>query len=92
MKHLDQIGPLSCGTAVPRKLFRNYTGGIFHDKTRDMLITHAVSIVGYGVEDGVKFWKVRNSWGEHWGEDGFFRIVRGVINLNIESRCAWATV
>jgi C1A family cysteine protease len=34
---------------------------------------------------------VRNSWGTHWGEQGFFRVVRGVNNIGIESDCAWAT-
>jgi len=34
---------------------------------------------------------VRNSWGTHWGEDGFFRICRGVNNLDIESECDFAT-
>ena len=34
---------------------------------------------------------MRNSWGTHWGEQGFFRVVRGVNNIGIESDCAWAT-
>lgn len=34
---------------------------------------------------------MRNSWGTHWGESGFFRVVRGINNIGIESECAWAT-
>lgn len=33
---------------------------------------------------------MRNSWGSYWGENGFFRIVRGVNNLAIEQECSWA--
>ena len=90
MQEIYQRGPIACGIAVPDAL-EDYTGGIFHDTTGDQSIVHDVSVVGWGVEDGVKYWTVRNSWGTHWGELGFFRVVRGVNNIAIESDCAWAT-
>ena len=90
MQEIYQRGPIACGVAVPDAL-EDYTSGIFDDKTGDLDIVHDISVVGWGVEDGVKYWTVRNSWGSHFGEDGFVRVIRGVNNIAIESDCAWAT-
>ena len=90
MQEIYQRGPISCGVAVTQEL-EDYKGGIFEDKTGDVDLVHAISVVGYGVENGVKYWTVRNSWGESYGEDGFFRVVRGVNNIGIETDCSWAT-
>merc|ERR1712214_140807 len=50
------------------------------------------AIVGWGAEeDGSQHWIARNSWGEYWGEMGFFRIEMGVNALGIESEISWAT-
>jgi cathepsin X len=90
LQEIHQRGPIACGIAVPDAL-EDYTGGIFEDTTGDMEMVHDISVVGYGVEDGKKYWVVRNSWGSHWGESGFFRVVRGTNNINIESECSFAT-
>ena len=90
MQEIAQRGPIACGIAVPDAL-EEYTGGIYCDETGDMNIVHDISVVGYGEENGQKYWLVRNSWGTHWGEEGFFRVCRGTNNIAIESDCAWAT-
>lgn len=69
----------------------NYTGGIFEDTTGRVELDHDISVTGWGEEDGVKYWIIRNSWGSYWGEGGDFRLIRGVDNLGIESTCSWAT-
>jgi hypothetical protein len=46
---------------------------------------HAVEIVGWGEENGVKFWWVKNSWGKKWGINGYFKFKRGIDLAGIES-------
>merc|ERR1719399_161147 len=55
-------------------------------------VDHAVLAVGWGEEDGKKYWKLQNSWGEDWGEDGFFRMMRGTDESGIESIAVAADV
>jgi cathepsin X len=83
MNEIYARGPIACGMAVTQE-FRNYSGGIFEDTTGKVEITHDISIVGWGVENGTKYWLGRNSWGTYWGIEGFFKIVRGKNNLAIE--------
>jgi len=90
MQEIYQRGPIACGIAVPDAL-ENYSSGVFTDTTGDLNIVHDISIVGWGVDNGTKYWTVRNSWGTHYGESGFVRVVRGINNIAIESDCAWAT-
>ena len=43
----------------------------------DSIGGHAIEIVGWGEDNGKKYWWIRNSWGTDWGIDGYFRMVRG---------------
>ena len=72
---------------------QTYTGGILYDSPnlRNSTHNHGVSLVGWGFDGSVQFWIVRNSWGEYWGEMGFFRIELGKNLLGIEGNVAWAT-
>lgn len=89
MKEL-QRGPIACGILAGDDL-EAYTGGIISAPKKETWgNNHAISVVGYGVENGIPFWKVRNSWGAYWGEHGFFRITRGENTFGIEEDCSYA--
>lgn len=40
-------------------------------------------VVAYGSEGGADYWVVKHSWGTSWGEDGYFRVLRGVNHCGI---------
>lgn len=78
-EYLYEKGPLAIG--INGDLLMYYKGGILDDPAKT--INHAVVLVGYGEENGIKYWIIRNSWGSSWGEKGYARIARGKGALSI---------
>jgi len=90
MAEIYARGPIACGMYAHSDDFSNYKGGIINNTQKYSEITHIINLVGFGEENGIKYWIGRNSFGTFWGEEGWFRIVRGINSLLIESNCGWA--
>jgi hypothetical protein len=58
-----------------RAYFITYKSGIYTHKTGAALGGHAVRIVGWGEEQGGKYWLVANSWNQYWGGECCFQLV-----------------
>ena len=70
--------PVSVGIDGQHPVFKMYSGGIMTGDACGTELTHAVTVVGYGVEqDGTSYWLLKNSWGETWGEGGYMKLERG---------------
>lgn len=67
--------PVVIAIEADTRYFQTYSSGILTDATKcGTTLDHAVEIVGYGSENGIDYWKVRNSWSDTWGEAGYVRI------------------
>ncbi len=60
--------------------FYYYQGGVYRHITGASLGGHCVTIIGYDDQQGC--WICKNSWGEQWGEKGFFRIAYGECGID----------
>lgn len=58
---------------VDARSWRDYEGGIWKECPSSAKRNHFALVVGRGIG----YWKVRNSWGERWGEHGHIRVKSG---------------
>uniref|UniRef100_A0A7S0RGQ9 Peptidase C1A papain C-terminal domain-containing protein n=1 Tax=Chlamydomonas leiostraca TaxID=1034604 RepID=A0A7S0RGQ9_9CHLO len=92
MAEIYHRGPIVCSITCPDDFTWSYDGSIWNDTSGDMDVDHDIEIVGWGEENGVKYWKIRNSWGQYWGVNGFFRLTRGRNSQQIEAGDCWYAV
>lgn len=81
--------PVSIAIEADQSAFQLYKSGVLTAACGSRL-DHGVLAVGYGTwTDGTDYYKVKNSWGESWGMDGYILLERGnTDNINFRGQNA----
>ena len=69
-------GPVSVAIEADKSIFQFYTSGVINTSKCGTNLDHGVLIVGYGEENNIPYWLVKNSWGSEWGDGGYVKIAR----------------
>merc|ERR1712194_698553 len=62
------------------------------EKNKDEDLNHAINLVGYGTENGKDYWLIRNSWSTYWGDEGYFKVVRGKRDCGVSTDAGYPLV
>jgi len=83
--------PVSVAIEADTSVFQLYESGVLTSSGCGTSLDHGVLTVGYGTDDGTAYWKVKNSWGTSWGENGYIRMERGVNMCGISQMASYPT-
>lgn len=78
--------PVSIAIQADQKDFQLYNSGVFTGSCGTKL-DHGVLVVGYGSLDGEDYYRVKNSWGTTWGDNGYIYLGRGDKFNNGSGQC-----
>lgn len=79
--------PISVAIEADQQIFQLYSSGILTGDVCGDNLDHGVLVVGYGTENGVDYYIVKNSWSENWGEKGYIRLERNSKLNNGHGQC-----
>lgn len=80
-REIYQNGPIAAIFDVYED-FAYYNGGVYYHASGSKTGIHSVSVVGWGMQNGMQYWLCKNSWGDKWGDEGFFKIKIGDSAIN----------
>jgi cathepsin L len=87
------IGPVSVAIEADQQVFQLYSSGVLTDSGCGTQLDHGVLVVGYGTDaSSGPFWKVKNSWGASWGENGYIRIARGTNECGVAQQPSYPVI
>lgn len=76
LKEAVTIGPVSVAIEADTRTFQMYTSGVITSDSCGTNLDHGVLVVGYGEENNIMYWLVKNSWSSTWGDQGYVKIER----------------
>jgi hypothetical protein len=90
MKEILNQQPVSVAIDASSREFQHYSSGVISSSDCYKELNHGVAVVGYGEDNGQKYWIVKNSWGTSYGMDGYVWIGRTDDVDNEQSSCGIA--